>query len=398
EKNIRLTMIVDPAIPEKVVGDALRISQILINLVGNAVKFTAKGEVRVEVSLKAQTETLCHLGFQVIDTGIGMDESFVHRLFKSFEQADASTTRRYGGTGLGLSITRHLVELMGGEIKILSKKGRGTQIRFDLSLEKQPRDKRAIASSCYMLPTDNSLPDKALQDWLATTLGPLVTRTISGTEVPTPDNQLLVLDIRGVKKLEIEAMHKLAFLKSAHPVFILDELSPAMASLLEDSDVSEIYNDNPVEALSNMSLNQLPGHTTVIIGHRHPVSPKEGPLCVLLVEDNDINQELATALLERVGIQVTPAKDGQEALVKLAAEDYDLVLMDMQMPVMDGLEATRRIRSQSGYENLPIIAMTANAMRADLDKCLAAGMNDYVTKPIDPDLLYRTIGKWSDRS
>lgn len=296
DKDLKLTIEYDEGIPSSLIGDPLRISQILINLVGNSVKFTHSGEIKVTVSMSSADSKRCFLQFKVRDTGIGIDERVQEKIFNSFVQGEDSTTRNFGGTGLGLAITRQLVELMGGDIKLESEEGEGTLIVFYLSLE-----------------IDSEQP----------------TGLISKEKSSSYDEKKIVQ--------------------------------------------SEF-------------------------GQRKPEKPVLDNIKILLVEDNDINQVLATTLLERAGMKVQLAVNGEDALNKLDENEYDLVLMDMQMPVMDGLEATRRIRTDLKMQKLPIIAMTANAMRASLDQCIEAGMNDFITKPIDPELLYQVIGRWIGES
>ncbi|MBF0461233.1 MAG: response regulator [Magnetococcales bacterium] len=275
DKSLQWIVAVDPRIPPLLMGDPLRLGQILLNLVGNAVKFTETGEVCFEILLTDCTATHAHILFRIRDTGIGMTPEQMAHLFNPFTQADASTTRRYGGTGLGLAISRHLVESMGGSLSLHSVPGQGSVFSFQLALP---------------LATDEQ-------------------------RTPAP---------------------------------------PAPADFL---------------------------------------SPRLGGN-VLLVDDNEINQEVAQGILQRVGLQVEVASDGLEAVAKVQGGAFDLVLMDVQMPVMDGYEATRCIRGEEKWRDLPIIAMTANAMKGDREACLAAGMNDYVAKPIEPRALYAVLTQW----
>ena len=277
EKGIRLSVAASPDMPGELVGDALRVSQVLINLVSNAVKFTERGEVAVSVSPRHRREDSLLALFEVRDTGIGMSREEVARIFRPFTQTDTSITRRYGGTGLGLVICKELVEMMGGKISVSSEPGRGSIFCFELPFK---------------------LPDAAIP------------------AAVWPDG----------------------------------ETAPAV---------------------------QLAGRR------------------VLVVEDNEINQEVATAILAEAGLVVGIAANGADAVREAAANRYDLILMDVQMPLMDGLEATRRIRALPGVPaDLPIIAMTAHAMRGDWEKSLAAGMNDHLTKPIDPRRLFAVLERW----
>jgi CheY-like chemotaxis protein len=293
-KSVRLSVEIAPQTPRRVVGDRLRLEQVLLNLTGNAVKFTERGQVRLCVRpLPAAHHDPQRLGFEVHDTGIGIGEQEIGRLFQAFEQADGSTTRRYGGTGLGLAICRRLVELMGGQIEVHSRVGEGSVFRFDLPL--------GAAESAAARPVVASAP---------------VPERGAGT--------------RG----------------SATGL-------------------------GPVAA------------TAALQGAR-----------ILLVEDNPINQEVAGVLLRTLGCRVAVAGDGAQALNEVQAQPFDLVLMDVQMPVMDGLEATAAIRALPGCAHLPIVAMTANAFAEDRRRCLDAGMNDFLIKPVEPAALQRCLLHW----
>ena len=290
EKGLALRFDNEPEIPQTLVGDSLRLWQVLNNLVGNAIKFTETGEVAVQVKIESQTasqgENHGHivLGFTVRDSGIGLTPEQIGRLFQSFSQADASTTRKYGGTGLGLAISKNLVELMGGAMWVESTPGEGSVFGFNLPFTCPPEESH-------------------------------ITPDLSRSNMPG----------------------------------------------------------------DNGSLANLSG------------------LRVLLVEDNEFNRQLATALLTQAGIEVSSAHDGIEAVRAAQQQEFDAVLMDIQMPNMDGLEATRNIRKNPALAGLPIIAMTANAMAGDREHCLAAGMNDYITKPIQHNALYAALAHWTQR-
>ena len=281
EKGIGVSISIESDVPHKLTGDPLRISQVLINLGTNAVKFSEKGDhVSLKVSLLEVTDSDALLRFDIQDTGIGMSQELQDRLFESFTQADTSTTRKYGGTGLGLFISRQIVRGLGGDIWVQSEEGVGSTFHFTIRFARQQAD----------------------------------------------DEQ-------------------------AEPVHV-------------------------DQAGVDQALEKLRGAR------------------VLLVEDNDINMELANELLTAEGIEVGCAFDGQQAIGMLASEPFDAVLMDLQMPVLDGLEATRCLRAQEAFKDLPIIAMTANVMKSDQEKVMAVGMNDYIAKPIDPDLMLITLAKW----
>lgn len=299
EKGIGLVFNIAPDAALTFIGDSLRIRQILLNLTGNAVKFTDQGEVSVNV-----LRIPAGLRFEVIDSGIGISLEARGRLFSSFSQVDASNTRRFGGTGLGLVISKRLVEGMGGSIGVESTDGKGSQFWFELPLEActEPQLEKADTS-------------------LSTNLEPAV-------EV---------------------AQDTYEHLQSVQPVTVAE----------------------PVAKIESV------------------------PMHLLLVEDNKINQKLAMALLGRLGYTADLAENGLEGVSAAEKKNYALILMDMQMPVMDGLEATRKIRQQGGHNaQIPIVALTANAMQSDYEACRAAGMDDYLTKPINRESLDACIKRW----
>ncbi|MBF0160105.1 MAG: response regulator [Magnetococcales bacterium] len=296
-KGLPLMLDLAPELPNQLVGDPLRLGQILINYVNNAIKFTEQGEIRIRMEVREEQDDRLLLYGAVTDTGIGLTDEQIGRLFQSFSQADMSTTRKFGGTGLGLAISRKLAELMDGAVGVSSHYGIGSTFWFTawLGRSQQHRDELFNWYERRFLTTDDPVQSEA---------------------APPPS-------------------------------------APA-----------------PVD-------------WTPIRGAR-----------VLLVEDNEINQEIATALLTDVGCVVEWASDGAVAVTKVQQQSYDIVLMDMQMPVMDGLTATRTIRQLPQYARLPIVAMTANAMQVDRERCMAAGMNDHIAKPIDPEELWSKLLHW----
>ncbi|MDP2963086.1 MAG: response regulator [Sulfurimicrobium sp.] len=402
----------------RLVGDPLRLGQILLNLVGNANKFTERGVVRVNVSSLQISDDLVELEFRVQDTGIGMTAEQCSRLFQSFSQADTSTTRKYGGTGLGLVISKHLVELMGGAIRLTSEPGMGTTFIFNARFG---RNKESSVPERHRLPPDlNRLKVLVVDDVdsarqvLEAMLIPFscrVTCVDSGQaalaaleRAPEDDPYQLVLmdwNMPGLDGLETSRLIKTHPRLAAIPTVIM---------------VTAYGREMVMEQASNIGLDGFlikPVTPSMlvdsIVGVFHTSSDPGGNTAdawgikllhdilnahVLLVEDNEINRQLAQELLLQAGLAVTLAHNGQEAIELLERENFDAVLMDIHMPVMGGFEATRVIRDNPRHAALPIIAMTANAMTGDREKCLLAGMNDHIAKPIDPELLFAALTTW----
>jgi two-component system sensor histidine kinase/response regulator len=400
-------------------GDPLRLGQVLLNLVGNAIKFTDTGEIQVHATPLNITDDVAEFEFRIQDSGIGMTAEQCGRLFQPFSQADSSTTRKYGGSGLGLAISKHLVEIMGGTIRLESVPGAGTTFIFTA------RFGRARAAD---MPKKNSLSadlrqlkilvvddiDSARQT-LKSMLIPFSCRVtcvdsglaaLSALENAAEDDPYrLVLmdwhmpDLDGVEaSRRIKTNPKLAeiptiIMVTAHGREIVMEkaasagldgflIKPVTPSMLLDTITGVLNPRGRIEPVSTSS--------TWEIKTLHDIKNAR----VLVVDDNSINQQIARELLHKAGLRVAVANNGQEAFDMVERERYDAVLMDLQMPVMDGFEATRAIRGIPAFKDLPIIAMTANAMAGDREKCLAAGMNDHVAKPIDPDLLFKALTTW----
>jgi len=423
-------------VPRFLVGDSLRLGQVLINLSNNAVKFTDTGEIVVSTELLKRNEDQVTLKFSVRDTGIGLTEEQAGKLFQSFSQADTSTTRKYGGTGLGLAISKKLVNMMGGEIWVESESGQGTTFSFtaNFGLGKE-RDKQRFATSTdlrgmkVLVVDDNATSREILKDMLESFTFE-VTAAASGPEgiselERAPQDQpfeLVVMDWRMPEMDGIEASERIkshsGLIKIPAVILVtaygredvmqqaeqvgLDGflLKPVNPSLLFDASMQAFGEAIPEQSrVSRRGQKEAEGLKQIQGAH------------VLLVEDNEINQQVAREILEGAGLKVSLAGNGQEAIDAIKANKYDAVLMDVQMPVMDGHTATRKIRewelkAQSSRRRnpkteispqssaLPIIAMTAHAMDGDADKSIEAGMSDHVTKPIDPDHLFGTLQKW----
>ena len=424
EKGIELLFDIPIDIPTSLIGDPLRLGQILINLGNNAVKFTESGEVIVKVRYEELAEQQAIFYFSVQDSGIGMTKEQQQKLFQSFSQADNSTTRKYGGTGLGLAISKKLTELMGGEIWLESTPGEGSIFNISVKLDiKSGVQSRVMTYQNLHLPEqlnvlvvdDNRLARQIMSDMLHN-MNVRHETVVNGTEAIDRVTQML-----NVTPFDIVFMDwKMPGINGIDAAKIIQEncleASPKiiLASAFTRDEVENqvgdvIFHGHLVKPISQSALLDAIlegiGQTvkTTTRAHRQDdqlsdIKRRLVGLKILLVEDNEINQELAMEILESAGIQVSLAEDGQKALEQLQHQTFDLVLMDCQMPVMDGYQATREIRKQPQYADLPILAMTANAMSGDKDKVLAVGMNDHIAKPINVKLMFETIIKWLDSS
>ncbi|MGN6313390.1 MAG: ATP-binding protein [Rhodanobacteraceae bacterium] len=416
-KGLALRIVVDEDVRASVRGDPVRLRQILTNLVGNAIKFTEKGGVSVRVSRRADTATHHELLFAVRDTGIGLAPDEAARLFHPFTQADASVTRRYGGTGLGLTICKKLVELMNGKIGVRSEPGRGSVFWFSVPFEKMPGDiagaRRELGGLRTLLACGTRESQKILP--ILAGLGLEVTHVAAAAGALVRLRQvaplgrafayeLLIMDavsldgdanalLRNVlRDPKLAAIRVLALGGAA-------ETDPRIATLTRD--VTDSALRNALQGLYGMPDR---GRPPPLLGT--PPTPGAANAAerqlhglVLLVEDHPVNQQVARRLLERLGLKVEVAGHGAEALEKIRQQHFNLVLMDCQMPVLDGYSATRRLRERelaASVPRLPVIAMTAHAMAGDRERCLDAGMDDYLTKPLDRTLLAETLARWLD--
>ncbi|WP_025695189.1 response regulator [Paenibacillus durus] len=417
DKGLELMYYTPADVPVHLTGDPLRLQQVLTNLVSNAVKFTEKGEVVVRVEQVHRVHHRVKLKFSVRDTGIGLSKEAEARLFQAFTQADSSTTRKFGGTGLGLAISRKLVEMMGGNLWAESKAGEGSTFAFTAwfgvskanrsSAREMPKEMRSLR----MLVVDDNqaareLLVKNLQDFncnaSAVSSGEEAILALEAADENEPfDLVFLDWEIEGEYGLDTaRRIKKHATLKSIPAVILVTAfgkdvyLKQADAADLDDVLVKPVNQSLLYDTIINLFAphsGELPVPSSV-----NEKDYKLAGLRVLLAEDNEINQQIAVELLKSQGVETEIASNGAEAvrMIRERPEPYfQLVLMDMQMPVMDGFEAARRIR-EKGSE-LPIIAMTARTMPEEREKCLAAGMNDHVSKPIDPDILFSIIDKWT---
>jgi two-component system, sensor histidine kinase and response regulator len=413
DKDLELLFNISPDVPPALLGDPLRLGQVFINLLGNAVKFTETGDISLIGELLERTGDKVKLRFSVKDTGIGMTKEQASRLFQAFSQADTSTSRKYGGTGLGLAISKRLVELMGGSIWVVSEPGQGSTFSFTgwfgLS-EAAPRwvVPTRLGSLKTLIVDDNASAREVLEE-LLTTLGGEIEQVASGAEaidaVKCADAgrpfDLVLLDWRMPGLDGVETARRIrtdSSIKRLPAIVIVTAFGREEVHTEAESAGVDGFLVKPVNR--SMLVDMLveifaPEHGAAVREATTATSYDLNGLRVLLVEDNAINQQIAVELLEGVGVSIDVANNGREAVDTLSAHGddarYDLVLMDLQMPEMDGYQATAHIRATPRLANLPIIAMTAHATAEERDRCLAAGMRGHIAKPIDPELLYRTL-------
>jgi two-component system sensor histidine kinase/response regulator len=423
EKGLEYVAMVRPEVPSLLCGDPGRLRQILINLVSNATKFTEKGEVAIRVTLDDENTTHVLVRFSVTDTGIGIPKDRMHRLFQSFSQVDSSTTRKYGGTGLGLTISKQLAEIMGGQIRVESEEGKGSTFWFTAVFEKQPEGKnktvlvpKDIKGKRILIVDDNATNRYVLREQLNSW-------GCRYAEAPS-----------GVKALE--KLRQAAAVKDPFEISILDMQTPEMngetlgRTIKQDSDLKNTilvlmtsmgqrgdakrfeeigfaaYLTKPIKqsklyeclaSIAGLQENTKNKKPTPIVTRHSLAEDKKRRVRILLAEDNTINQKVIISTLKKLGYNADAVANGKEAVKTLEMIHYDMVLMDCQMPEMDGYEATGEIRKRSSKvlnHEVPIIAITANAMRSDREKCLQAGMDDYLPKPIYPKELSDMLEKW----
>ncbi len=423
EKGLEFICAVAPDVPAYVQGDPGRLRQVLLNLAGNALKFTQQGEISVRAGLVAETDTDVVVRFSVKDTGIGIAPENQAPMFEKFTQADASTTRRFGGTGLGLAISKRLVELMGGEIGVVSEVGRGSDFWFTVRLTKQaepelaPFPVAAIIGAHILVVDDNETNREVLSAQLrawgaraeVASNGPAALLALAGAreagdqfvagildmQMPDMDGADLARAIKADENLKHTRLVLMTSLGQRGDARQMEELGFA-AYVVKPARQSDLY-----DSLSTVLATTPVSPRARRIVTRHAVREmRRGAIRILLAEDNVTNQQVALGILKKLGLRADAVGDGSAAITALETRPYDLVLMDVQMPVVDGLEATRRIRDPRSavlHHRVPIIAMTAHAMQGDRDRCLDAGMDDYVTKPISPDALAVALDRWLPR-
>jgi len=418
EKGLELLFSRAPNVPPVLVGDALRLGQIMVNLVNNAVKFTETGEIVVTIEVTDSRDDEVTLKFSVRDTGIGMNEEQQGRLFKSFSQADTSTTRKYGGTGLGLAISKQLVELMGGEIHVESEPDVGSNFIFTAKLgiseEQDGRSHIPITDLQHMqalVVDDNATSREILTTYLESftfdvTVAEDAENAVQLLEEGQVVPDLIVMDwlMPGMNGLEAAQKIKqdLKLPKDPHIIIVTafgtsgladrpgaNFVNKLLAKPVSPSHLFDAVMDAFGQNVAKTGMKHLSGRQAEM----EALKPIQGA-SLLVVEDNEINQQVARELLQQALFRVDIANHGREAIDMVSKHQYDCVLMDVQMPVMDGFTATRELRKDERYKNMPILAMTANATHEDRQRCEEAGMNDHIAKPIIPKVLFETLLKW----
>ncbi len=416
EKGLEFLFDIDPHIPLALVGDPLRIGQILINLCGNAIKFTESGEVVVGVKLLKQSEDILNLQFDVRDSGIGLSQEQQDKLFKSFSQADASITRKYGGTGLGLTISKRLVELMGGKIWVTSEADQGSTFSFTLDCELQDakmknnyKPVKDLIDKPVLVVDDNDVARDILVNLLTMmkfapsavsngqeALSAIETENIRPYELVFMDWNMPGINgietIRKIRAMDLIKQPKIILVTAyGREVGMTEDIEHLLDGIIIKPVNPSILFDAVMGAYGIESLGLKDhGKNANVEEIKLDLSGKS----LLLVEDNETNQEVAMGMMEPFNVDITIANNGQEALDRLEDKKFDLVLMDMQMPIMDGITATENIRKNPAYDSLPIVAMTANAMESDVQNCKQAGMNDHIGKPIDFNILKEKLREY----
>ncbi len=415
DKNLELLFEYNQTVPQGLVGDPLRLGQILTNLVGNAIKFTDSGQVKISIGVLEQVGDKLKIHFSVRDTGIGMDEAQRANLFQPFQQADGSTTRRYGGTGLGLVIAKRLIELMGGEIQLESRPGHGSAFMFSIWLGMNARAIKclqdlptSLKGKRVLVVDDNASARDILSEQLrsmdfsvsATNSGHNALECLQQASTDHPFDMVFIdwmmpeMDGIEVSRIirtrypEICIVMVTAF--GHHDIRAQAEAIGIQAFLVKPANQSSLL--NVMLQLAGMEARQDFSQKTA-----DDQLPRLNGMRVLLVEDNKINQQITLELLDWAGASTTLAENGQQAIDLLQLHGpsrFDIVLMDVQMPVLDGMEATRRIKQDARFEHLPIIALTADAVNREREHCARAGMVDHIIKPIDPHLMFETMLRW----
>ncbi|WP_196594123.1 response regulator [Pectinatus sottacetonis] len=418
EKNLELIFNIDYTVPALLQGDPLRISQILINYINNAVKFTNQGQIILSAKVLQKNTKKILLYFSVRDSGIGMSKDQQKNLFQSFQQADTSTTRKYGGTGLGLAISKQLAAMMNGSVGVKSSPGKGSTFWFTVLLDTYNNEFTLknisdLSSHNALIVDDNYFTRKYLAKMLyrfklaADTVpnGKKAIQILSQNHNINKYYDLIFIDANLTGDCDClhtwQIISNMTLIKYPIPIILTnhsyDELPPENKNpafnLFLSKPITLSRLDDIIKTafrISSSITSRSSEETTAT--QINPLSISGNSL--LIVEDNELNQEVINGILENSGCLIDIASNGEKALQMLQKKVYNLVLMDMQMPVMDGITATKKIRADRKYDTMPILAMTANALDTDKNACFAAGMNDYITKPVDPQALFATLKKW----
>lgn len=416
QKALDLVYQIDYQLPAQIVGDTHRLRQILINLINNAMKFTQRGEIFVEIELLSMDKDKLDIAFHVRDTGIGIHQDKIPRLFKAFSQVDSSTTRKYGGTGLGLVISQRLVELMGGVLTVESQPGVGTTFSFNI---KAVASQESIRQHVYfntagnegkkVLVVDDNMTNLTilktqLEQWnLTTTLAFTGQHALEILASPGEHFDLVITDMQ-MPDMDGTQLSKLIKAKYAHlPIIMLSSVGDESRKMHPELFAAVLNKPAKQQQLSRVIQSALKPQTAVVTGGDAPESKqilseefsKKHPLRILIAEDNLVNQKLAIRVLNKLGYKkIDVAQNGSEVIANVTKDPYEIIFMDVQMPEMDGFEATMRIRAMKDKHPI-IIAMTANAMQGDREMCLQAGMDDYISKPIKLETLVGVLEKWS---
>ena len=423
-KGLEITCLIEPDVPALLCGDPGRLRQILVNLINNAVKFTEKGEIIIRAALRLEEEEKVFLRFTVEDTGIGFPRDRMNKLFKSFSQVDTSTTRKYGGTGLGFVISKQLSEMMGGEIGVESEEGKGSTFWFTANFGKQPKDQDAdIAapegmSAKRILLVDHNETNRKVCIGQLETLNCYLDEASSGHDALEKLSRAVAEDkpfdiaIVNMQMAEMNGealgrrIKKNPEIKDTRLIMVTSggqrgdsarmKKVGFSAYLTKPLKRSQLY--DAIVQVSNLGTERHIGPSQTIVTKHSVADANKRKIRILVAEDNMINQQVALNILDKFGYRADAVANGQEAVQALEMIPYDLVLMDVQMPEMDGLKATRMIRNPDTavmHHDIPIIAMTAHAVKGYREKCLESGMDDYTTKPIDPKELLDKIENWT---
>jgi signal transduction histidine kinase/CheY-like chemotaxis protein len=417
-KRLELAALVRPEVPLLLVGDPGRLRQIFNNLLGNAVKFTSKGEVILTAALVSETSTHATISFEIRDTGIGIDSKVQPRLFQAFSQADGSNSRKYGGTGLGLAICKKLIELMNGTIEFTSEIGKGSSFFFTVEFQKQvvstsPISSKDISNLRVLIvddnPTSRQILDQYTRSWgMQSDLASSGQEALKILQLAASNNpyKLVVVDMRmpemdgitlarSIKRNPLLASTHLIMLTSLGDSFESGEVEQSGIEACVPKPVKGSRLFDSIFELLNGGAPPTPERRKVLTGSlKLRGDPTGKPVRILLAEDNVINQKVAVKMLRGLGYGADIAANGLEVLAALDRQTYDLILMDCQMPELDGYQTTRRIREHPGFAALRIVALTANSMSGENQKCLEVGMDDYLSKPVRLEALRDILVRW----